>query len=74
MNKIKKTFGLVTSLLLVLGTASAFAENDKNKDKEKDIKDQNQQVLSVPEPATLGLIAAGVAAIGLTAFLRRRKP
>jgi hypothetical protein len=73
MSKIKSVTGLLTSLVFAVGASSALADNDKYKEKEKKDKSDKHQVVSVPEPAALGLFAAGAAALGLTSMLRRRK-
>jgi hypothetical protein len=63
----------ILSLVLAIGVTSAFAANDKDKNKDENNQDNTGQVVSVPEPAILGLLVSGVAALGLSSLLRRRK-
>lgn len=76
---VKKIVSLTLALLLA-GSASA-ANNDKEKENNGNHYGQTKETpvqvsrptTSVPEPVTIALLAAGVGAIGVSIFRRRRK-
>ena len=55
-----------TLMLLVLVSSLALADSDGR-------IDDTDEVSPVPEPATIGLMGAGIAAIGFAAWRKNRK-
>jgi hypothetical protein len=76
--KMKRIIIVILALFFLLGTSvsgplgnkwgpdSVYADDDKDKDKDKDKK-------NVPEPTSLILLGAGLAAVGGYAALRFKK-
>ena len=73
VHNIKRVVTALVLLSLTAFSAQAVSKDGNNWKPYPPIKKEQKQPVQVTEPATFALFGLGVGALGLRAFLRRRK-